>query len=98
MSSPTDLPSHVRAIVDEIETEIGEEPSRAESLIEGAGRHEAANGRVDGSSPSGVERRGHQRVADGTDGPDAVEWDSSHRRFRPIPPRASVAHPPLDLG
>ena len=29
MSSPTDLPSHVRAIVDEIETEIGEDPAVA---------------------------------------------------------------------
>ena len=37
MTSPTDLPSHVRAIVDEIETEIGEEPRRAKALIEGAG-------------------------------------------------------------
>ena len=38
MPSPTDLPSHVRAIVDEIETEIGEDPGRAETLIEGVGR------------------------------------------------------------
>ncbi len=38
MPSPTDLPSHVRAIVDEIETEIGEDPRSAETLIEGAGR------------------------------------------------------------
>ena len=37
MTSPTDLPSHVRAIVNEIETEIGEEPGGAESRIEGAG-------------------------------------------------------------
>jgi GTP cyclohydrolase I len=47
MSSPTDLPGHVRAIVDEIETEIGEEPARAGSLIEGAGRHDSANGKVE---------------------------------------------------
>src|SRR5215217_6750343 len=45
MTNP-DLPDHVRAIVDEIETEIGEEPRRAEALIEGAGRH-AGNGRVE---------------------------------------------------
>ena len=37
MSSPPELPSHIRRIVDEIETEIGEEPGDAESLIEGAG-------------------------------------------------------------
>jgi GTP cyclohydrolase I len=47
MSSPANLPSHVRAIVDEIENEIGEDPARAEALIEGAGRHDAANGRVE---------------------------------------------------
>ena len=47
MPSPTDLPSHVRAIVNEIETEIGEEPGGAEALIEGAGRHDGDNGRVE---------------------------------------------------
>jgi GTP cyclohydrolase I len=46
MSHTTDLPPHVRAIVDEIETEIGEEPRGAEVLIEGAGRH-AGNGKVE---------------------------------------------------
>ena len=46
MPDRTDLPPHVRAIVDEIETEIGEEPFRAQTLIEGAGRHEG-NGRVE---------------------------------------------------
>src|SRR6185436_19383412 len=46
MPSPTDLPSHVRAIVDEIETEIGDVPGSAETLIEGVGRH-AGNGRVE---------------------------------------------------
>ena len=46
MSSPPELPSHVRKIVDEIETEIGEVPGDAESLIEGAGRHDG-NGRVE---------------------------------------------------
>ncbi len=39
MSSPPELPSHIRRIVDEIETEIGEEPGYAESLIEGAGAY-----------------------------------------------------------
>ena len=46
MPSRPDLPSHIRAIVDEIETEIGEEPRGARSLIEGAGRH-AGNGKVE---------------------------------------------------
>ena len=46
MSSPTDLPEHVRAIVDEIETEIGEQPTFEERAIEGAGRHEG-NGKVE---------------------------------------------------
>jgi hypothetical protein len=46
MSSPPELPSHVRAIVDEIENEIGEVPGEAERLIQGAGRHEG-NGRVE---------------------------------------------------
>src|SRR5437016_1281126 len=46
MSSPTELPPHVRAIVDEIETEIGEEPRGAQTLIEGVGPH-LGNGRVE---------------------------------------------------
>ncbi len=37
MPSPTDLPSHVQRIVDEIENEIGDEPGRPEALIEGNG-------------------------------------------------------------
>jgi GTP cyclohydrolase I len=37
VSSPPELPSHIQRIVDEIETEIGEEPGRAASLIEGVG-------------------------------------------------------------
>ena len=47
MSSPTDLPSHVQRIVDEIETEIGEEPTRPASLIEGDGVRGPANGKVE---------------------------------------------------
>jgi len=47
MSSPTHLPSHVRAIVDEIENEIGEVPHQAEGLIEGAGQQ--GSGAHDGS-------------------------------------------------
>ena len=46
MPEPVELPSHVRAIVDEIETEIGDVPRHAEVLIEGAGPHEG-NGRVE---------------------------------------------------
>ena len=44
MSSPPELPSHIQRIVDEIETEIGEEPSRPASVIEtdGAGPVRAA--------------------------------------------------------
>ena len=40
MSSPPDLPSHVQRIVDEIETEIGDTPSRPAELIEGTGATE----------------------------------------------------------
>ena len=46
MSSPTDLPSHVRAIVDEIENEIGEAAGFEERVIEGGGPHDG-NGRVE---------------------------------------------------
>jgi GTP cyclohydrolase IA len=46
MATETNLPAHVRAIVDEIETEIGEEPHRAHELIEGVGPH-AGNGKVE---------------------------------------------------
>jgi GTP cyclohydrolase I len=48
LPSPTDLPHHVRRIVDEIESEIGEEPGGPEALIEGTGAGEhGANGRVE---------------------------------------------------
>jgi GTP cyclohydrolase IA len=48
VSSPTDLPSHVQRIVDEIENEIGDEPSRPQSLIEGGGAEgHRDNGRVE---------------------------------------------------
>jgi GTP cyclohydrolase I len=47
VSSPTDLPSHVQRIVDEIENEIGEEPTRPASLIEGDGVRGPANGKVE---------------------------------------------------
>src|SRR3954463_3386891 len=47
MTNRTRLPDSVRRIVDEIETEIGEDGG-AEALIEGTGRHaDAANGRVE---------------------------------------------------
>jgi GTP cyclohydrolase I len=45
MPSPTDLPGHVRKLVDEIETEIGE-GTYDETVIEGTGRH-PGNGRVE---------------------------------------------------
>jgi GTP cyclohydrolase I len=37
VSSPSNLPSHVQRLVDEIENEIGEESTRPEALIEGNG-------------------------------------------------------------
>ena len=48
MSSPPDLPTHVQRIVDEIESEIGEEPGRPQAIIEGDGTgHHGPNGRVE---------------------------------------------------
>ena len=50
MSSPPDLPTHVQRIVDEIESEIGEEPGRPQAIIEGDGTgHHGPNGRVEAS-------------------------------------------------
>jgi GTP cyclohydrolase IA len=55
VSSPPELPSHIQRIVDEIETEIGEDPGRAPSLIEGGGA----------SGPDGGDGRdGNGRVED----------------------------------
>ena len=50
MSSPPDLPTHVQRIVDEIESEIGEEPGRPQAIIEGDGTGTTA--RTAGSRPS----------------------------------------------
>ncbi len=47
MSTPPDLPSHVRRIVDEIESEIGDVPGRPASSIEGNG----SNGSHDAAGP-----------------------------------------------
>jgi GTP cyclohydrolase I len=49
LSTPPDLPSHVQRIVDEIENEIGDQPSRPASAIEGngVGPSQEANGRVE---------------------------------------------------
>jgi GTP cyclohydrolase I len=51
MSSPTDLPPHVRRLVDEIETEIGETGMAVDDISGDAGRadaeHDDANGRVE---------------------------------------------------
>jgi GTP cyclohydrolase I len=52
VSSPPELPSHIRRIVDEIETEIGDVPGHAESLIEGAGADGTAGG-ADGHDANG---------------------------------------------
>ena len=43
---PRQLPEHVRSIVDEIETEIGETPWRPEAEIEGPGSGAVAEGGV----------------------------------------------------
>jgi len=53
MSSPADLPSHVQRIVDEIENEIGEDPTRAQTAIEGTRRLGADD--LEGAGPDGVE-------------------------------------------
>ncbi len=45
--SDRDLPAHVRSIVDEIETEIGEVPFRPATQIEGDGGHHDADGPVE---------------------------------------------------
>jgi GTP cyclohydrolase I len=51
MPSPTDLPPHVRRLVDEIETEIGETGMAVDDISGDAGRpepgHDDANGRVE---------------------------------------------------
>jgi GTP cyclohydrolase I len=48
LPSPPDLPSHVQRIVDEIENEIGEDPTRPAALIEGNGTgSHASNDRVE---------------------------------------------------
>jgi GTP cyclohydrolase I len=52
VSSPPELPSHIRRIVDEIETEIGEEPGHVASLIEGGGTDGRAGG-ADGHDANG---------------------------------------------
>jgi GTP cyclohydrolase I len=53
MASPPDLPSNVQRIVDEIENEIGEDPTRPQTTIEGTGGlHVDA---LDGVGPHSVE-------------------------------------------
>jgi GTP cyclohydrolase I len=51
MSSPTDLPPHIRRLVDEIETEIGETGMAVDDISGDVGRpevgHDDANGRVE---------------------------------------------------
>jgi GTP cyclohydrolase I len=51
MSSPTDLPPHIRRLVDEIETEIGESDVFADDIVGAVGRPEpggdAGNGHVE---------------------------------------------------
>ena len=51
MARTPELPSHVQRIVDEIETEIGEDPQRSRALIEG----DLGRDFRDGTGPDGVE-------------------------------------------
>ena len=51
MARTPELPSNVQRIVDEIETEIGEDPQRSRALIEG----ELGRDHRDGTGPDGVE-------------------------------------------
>jgi GTP cyclohydrolase I len=57
LSSPTDLPSHIQRIVDEIETEIGEETGRPESQIEGGGNDPGEPGGNGGTGANGANGR-----------------------------------------
>jgi GTP cyclohydrolase I len=75
VSSPPDLPSHVQRIVDEIETEIGDEPYRPAALIEGAGANDGddANGRVEAAVRQILLEIGEQPDREGLVGtPDRV--------------------------
>ena len=77
MATETNLPPHVRAIVDEIETEIGEEPRRAQQLIEGAGVH-AGNGRVEAAVHEILTEIGEDPDRQGLQGtPERVHTTSS---------------------
>ena len=65
MASPTELPSHVQRIVDEIETEIGEDPQWSRASIEGAlGRDDLDGG------PNGVEAAVHEILTEIGEDPD----------------------------
>ena len=76
MSSQPDLPSHVQRIVDEIENEIGDEPNRPASKIEGIGSDggHGANGRVEAAvaEVKGLDHR-----------PDAAEMATLGGVWRP---------------
>ncbi len=54
MPNPTELPEYVRRIVEEIESEIGEEPGRPQSGIEGNGAGEPRARRADGGVEAAV--------------------------------------------
>ncbi|HEX3428092.1 MAG TPA: hypothetical protein VHS36_04735, partial [Candidatus Limnocylindrales bacterium] len=50
MTSTSDLPPHVRRLVDEMETEIGETDQAADDIVGAVGRpaeHDGGNGRVE---------------------------------------------------
>jgi GTP cyclohydrolase I len=67
MSAQPELPSHVRAIVDEIETEIGERPRDGSGAIEGGRRHDG-NGRVEAAVHQILEEIGEDPSRQGLQG------------------------------
>ena len=80
MSRPPELPSHIRRIVDEIETEIGEEPGHAESMIEGAGA-DGTDG--EGGHDNGrVEDAVRQILLEISEEPGRQDLDGTPRRHR----------------
>ena len=66
---PRQLPPNVRSIVDEIETEMGEEPFRPEAQIEGdVGRHAGVDGRVEAAVSEILEEIGEDPRREGLRG------------------------------
>jgi GTP cyclohydrolase I len=63
LSSPPELPSHVQRIVDEIETEIGEEPNRPAAILDADGRASVAAMATRHGVPEEVEPNGRVESA-----------------------------------